>query len=166
MKKFKSLLAVLSAVAILSASSFNVLQVNAIDKMLGTDADGNEIWGGYYDELVGFDEDGNPIIESNIPDRSVPIEVVIGLDKNGDPIIITDYPGIPEMETLQIPGDINNSNSVDLTDLTELSLYLIGDKTFNDFEMFTADTNGDNEVNLADLAHLKQYIMSKDVKLG
>lgn len=143
MKKFKSLLTVLSAVTILSASPFNVLQVNAVAKLLGTDADGNEIWGGTYDELIGFDEEGNPIIE----------------------VFDSDGP-IPDQSILPTPGDINNNNSVDLTDLTELSLYLIGDKTFNDFEIFTADTNGDNEVNLADLAHLKQYIMSKDVKLG
>ena len=143
MKKFKSLLAVLSAITILSAGSFNVLQVNAEAKLLGTDADGNEIWGGTYDELIGFDEEGNPIIE----------------------VFKSDGP-IPEQAPLPTPGDIDNNNSVDLTDLTELSLYLIGDKTFNDFEMYTADTNGDNEVNLADLAHLKQYIMCEDVKLG
>ena len=145
MKKFKPLLSVLSAVTILSVSSFNVLQVNAIAKLLGTDSDGNEIWGGIYDTLVGFDENGNPIIEDRTPNDQI---------------------DVPVIAPLPTPGDINNSNSVDLTDLTELSLYLIGDKTFNDFEIFTADTNGDNEVNLADLAHLKQYIMSKDVKLG
>ena len=145
MKKFKSLLAVLSVVTILSAGSFNVLQVNAEAKVLGVDADGNEILGGIYDELVGFDEEGNPIIEDMTPEG-----VTL----------------IPAEAILPTPGDIDNNNSVDLTDLTELSLYLIGDKTFNDFEMYTADTNGDNEVNLADLAHLKQYIMCEDVKLG
>ncbi len=146
MKKFKSLLSVLSAITILSAGSFNVLQVNAEAKLLGTDTNGNEIWGGVNDILVGFDEEGNPIIEDTTPEGVMQIP--------------------EESASLPTPGDINNNNSVDLTDLTELSLYLIGDKTFNDFEMFGADTNGDNEVNLADLAHLKQYIMSKDVKLG
>ncbi len=145
MKKFKSLLAVLSAITILSAGSFNVLQVNAEAKVLGVDADGNEILGGIYDELVGFDEEGNPIIEDRTPEGVT---------------------FIPEDAILPTTGDIDNSNSVDLTDLTELSLYLIGDKTFNDIELFAADANGDNEVNLADLAHLKQYIMSEDVKLG
>ncbi len=45
-----------------------VSSVSAVAKLLGTDAAGNEIWGGIYDELLGFDEEGNPVIETVYPD--------------------------------------------------------------------------------------------------
>lgn len=55
-------------------------------------------------------------------------------------------------------GDINSDGSIDLTDLTELSLALIGDKEFTDTQNISADTTKDGNTNLADLARLKQYI--------
>lgn len=62
--------------------------------------------------------------------------------------------------------DYNGDSVTDLTDLTALSLYLIGDATWNDEQVKNFDCNADGSTNLADLAHLKQYIMGEDVKLG
>ncbi len=58
-------------------------------------------------------------------------------------------------------GDLNSDGATDLTDMTWLSLYLVGDIQLDDTIITYADVTGDNEVNLADLAHFKQYI-SKD----
>ncbi|MBP1564566.1 MAG: dockerin type I repeat-containing protein [Oscillospiraceae bacterium] len=354
MKKFKSLLAVLSAVTILSASSLNVLQVNAIAKLLGTDANENEIWGGYYDELVGFDEEGNPIIENHAPinsdgliivsttaplttpddiinDKEISdsfepfkfiyelldvvnaylkdnkdldwrtvgdklnlddptkskveiiagneesakaiesyiesqgyskdlleisvnpdfvikpdifspelndftenpicdketsnsfesfksiyelldvvnaylkdnkeldwrtvgdklnlddptkskVEIIAGNEESAKAIesyiesqgyskdlleisIDPDFVIQPDILSPLIP-DYNGDNVTDLTDLTALSLYLIGDAEWNDSQIINFDCNADGKTNIADLAHLKQYIMCEDVKLG
>ena len=66
----------------------------------------------------------------------------------------------------KITADYDNNGKADLTDLTALSLYLIGDATWNDEQVNNFDCNADGSTNLADLAHLKQYIMGEDVKLG
>ncbi|MBE6842170.1 MAG: hypothetical protein E7510_04995 [Ruminococcus sp.] len=62
--------------------------------------------------------------------------------------------------------DYNSDSVTDLTDLTALSLYLIGDTEWTDELVNNFDCNADGTTNLADLAHLKQYIMGEDVKLG
>lgn len=56
-------------------------------------------------------------------------------------------------------GDLNNDGVVELTDLTILSLYLIGDRTLDKNDLAYADMTGNGEVNIADLAAFKQYIM-------
>lgn len=56
-------------------------------------------------------------------------------------------------------GDLNNDSVVELTDLTILSLYLIGDRTLDENDLAYADMTGNGEVNIADLAAFKQYIM-------
>lgn len=65
-------------------------------------------------------------------------------------------------------GDINFDEVIDLTDLTELSLVLLGDKTLESKSMgyAAADVDENGELNVADLALFKQYIMGEDVKLG
>ena len=55
---------------------------------------------------------------------------------------------------------------VELTDLSMLSLYLLGDTTLDESVLKVADVNADGSVNLADLAHFKQYISKDDVTLG
>ncbi|MBE6842469.1 MAG: hypothetical protein E7510_06515 [Ruminococcus sp.] len=55
-------------------------------------------------------------------------------------------------------GDMNIDGKVDLTDLTELSLSLIGDKDLSFIPDNVSDTTKDGNTNLADLARLKQYI--------
>ena len=65
-------------------------------------------------------------------------------------------------------GDINFDEVIDLTDLTELSLVLLGDKTLESKSMgyAAADVDENGELNVADLALFKQYIMGEDVNLG
>lgn len=57
-----------------------------------------------------------------------------------------------------IRGDINSDGVINLTDLSFLSLYLLGDTEFTDKQLKTADVNGDGDVHLTDLATLMQYI--------
>lgn len=63
-------------------------------------------------------------------------------------------------------GDVNEDNVVDITDLTTLGLYLLGDKTLSEAQLKKADVVLNGSVNLADLATLKQYIMKDPIKLG
>ncbi len=66
-----------------------------------------------------------------------------------------------------IYGDINGDNISDISDLSMLSLYLVGDITLDDEQMLKADVIKDNDVNIADMAHFKQYIMHEEgVRLG
>ena len=61
-------------------------------------------------------------------------------------------------ETLFTRGDINCDEKVDVTDLSELSLMLIGDMTSDSIMEKAADTDDDGKVTTADLARLRQYI--------
>ena len=63
-------------------------------------------------------------------------------------------------------GDLDGDGSTDLTDLTNLSLYLLGDKKFDDVQKKLADVNADTIVDIADLAHYKQYVSKDNVVLG
>ena len=56
-------------------------------------------------------------------------------------------------------GDLNNDSVVELTDLTILSLYLIGDRSLDESDLAYADVTKNGKVDIADLAALKQYIM-------
>ena len=53
-----------------------------------------------------------------------------------------------------------------MTDLSELSLYLLKEKKFDDRQMKVADVSYDNEINTADLALLKQFVSKKATHLG
>ena len=63
-------------------------------------------------------------------------------------------------------GDIDENRCVDISDLTLMSLTLLGDYNFTQKQEKAADVTGDGTFNLSDLAHLKQYIMKDDVVLG
>ena len=65
-----------------------------------------------------------------------------------------------------LAGDINSDGKADLTDLTELSLYLIGDKNLTERQLLAADVDGDGEVKLTDLAKFRQYLSKKTESLG
>ncbi len=58
-------------------------------------------------------------------------------------------------------GDINHDTFIDVTDLTELSLYLLGDRTLSEDQFMFADVDFDEKVTLADLAKLQQYLSKK-----
>ena len=62
-------------------------------------------------------------------------------------------------------GDFNGDGAVDLTDLTIMSLDLLGDKTHDPSLDEFYDVNGSGKYDLADFAHLKQYVSKDDVIL-
>ncbi len=55
-------------------------------------------------------------------------------------------------------GDLNNSTTVDITDLSILAIHLVDKTVFTEQQNRAADVTGDGVVGLADLAHLRQYI--------
>ena len=76
----------------------------------------------------------------------------------------TDEPETPKTEILY--GDINNDNDINLSDLTMLSLALVGDAELSSEQKLVADVAYNDSIDIADLALLKQYICKDDVKLG
>ncbi|WP_044975358.1 dockerin type I repeat-containing protein [Ruminococcus sp. HUN007] len=64
-----------------------------------------------------------------------------------------------------IVGDVDCNTLIDVTDLTDLSLALIGDKELTEDQQKAADIDGDGSVTLADLARLQQYLSKKIDKL-
>lgn len=62
------------------------------------------------------------------------------------------------IEPFMLLGDINSDGTIDLTDLSELSLTLVGDKVLSEDQLKAADINKNGEADLSDLARLKQYL--------
>ena len=62
-------------------------------------------------------------------------------------------------------GDLNTDGSIDLTDLSELALAVIGDIELTDSQKSAADINEDGEVNVSDLARLKQFVSNSITSL-
>ena len=56
------------------------------------------------------------------------------------------------------PGDTNEDGIFDVTDLTQFSLYLLGDTKMTYSGELNADMDGDGELTLADLATMKQKL--------
>ncbi|MDO5560732.1 MAG: dockerin type I repeat-containing protein [Oscillospiraceae bacterium] len=62
-----------------------------------------------------------------------------------------------------IPGDVYYDMVVDMTDLTTLSLWLLGDVSYGSVHDWSAgDVNGDGDINIADLAQLKYILMNPE----
>ncbi len=76
-------------------------------------------------------------------------------------IVIQHLDDSKEADVPVIAGDIDLNGSIDVTDLTELSLALIGDKEFITDQQKAADIDGDGLITLADLARLQQYLSKK-----
>ena len=77
------------------------------------------------------------------------------------PAVALEEPENPVTETEVIAGDLTGDRIVDITDLSYLSLYLIGDMELNDTQKKAADVDGDGEVKLADLAKMRQFLSRK-----
>jgi hypothetical protein len=63
-------------------------------------------------------------------------------------------------------GDLTGDNIIDLTDLSTLSLALIGDMELTGDQKTAADIDGDGELSMADLAKLRQFLSRKIDSLG
>ncbi len=79
---------------------------------------------------------------------------------SGDILLISVDPDFIIEPDNEIPvlGDIDSDGKVDLTDLSELSLAIIGDKTLTESQIKAADIDENGEADLPDLARLKQYL--------
>lgn len=55
-------------------------------------------------------------------------------------------------------GDINSDGKIDLIDLTEISLAILGDKTLTESQIKAADIDENGKADLPDLARMKQYL--------
>ena len=71
-----------------------------------------------------------------------------------------------EGESAPAYGELNGDGVVDLTDLSELSFYLLRDKDLDEAQKLCADVDADGEISVSDLALMKQYIMGASVKFG
>ena len=65
----------------------------------------------------------------------------------------------PNQSTVYSKGDCDGNGHIDVTDLSLISLVLVGDITFTEEQTKAADIDGNGSVQLTDLARLKQYIM-------
>ncbi len=68
-------------------------------------------------------------------------------------------PGNEEWTPIRGRGDIDKNGTTDLTDLTSLSMHLLGDITLDSTALIEADITQDDETNIADLAALKMIVM-------
>ncbi|WP_049962577.1 glycoside hydrolase family 9 protein [Ruminococcus sp. HUN007] len=68
----------------------------------------------------------------------------------------------PTTEPTVMKGDIDGNGVVDITDVSLLSLYLIGDKKLSDTALKAADVDGDGDVRLTDAARMLQFL-SKNI---
>lgn len=78
-------------------------------------------------------------------------------DEDYNSILMSPAEITPDLHYL---GDIDQNGNIDLTDLSLLSLHLIGDKELTDDIMTISDMTNDGNINLSDLASMKKYIMN------
>ena len=112
----------------------NILMENLRGYLLSNDAD-YSIVRLVYDESVTEDE--KPAEEEKTSEE----------EKPADPAYVS--------------GDIAGSGTIDVTDLTEVSLALLGDRDLTDEQQKAADVDGDGSLSLADLAKIRQYLSKK-----
>ncbi len=118
----------------------NILMENLRNYLLSNDAD-YSIVRLVYDESVTEDEkpaeDEKPSEEEKTSEE----------EKPADPAYVS--------------GDIDGSGTIDVTDLTEVSLALLGDRVLTNEQQKAADVDGDGSLSLADLAKIRQYLSKK-----
>jgi len=64
-------------------------------------------------------------------------------------------------------GDLDDSGIIDVTDLSMLSLYLIGDMSLDERQLKAADVTAAGKPDITSLARLRQYLSNPGkIKLG
>lgn len=138
-----------------------------IIKMLTEYADENIPRHGYIG--IAYDQDSEYILIDTKSEDSVTAGIIKFINENkldGSNIRIRVSSPTLNDSTDDTTGDVNFDKKVDLTDMSWLSLYLIGDKEFTDAMRKSADIDGDGEVKLADLAKFRQFLSKKISSLG
>ncbi len=116
----------------------------------------------------------NAIIEGRTPGEIPTVQPTV---KPSQPVVEPSQPVVEPSQPADDPtdtpsenkvayGDVNTDGIVDLTDLSQLSLYLIKDVKLSGQALENADADGSGTVNLADLATLRQYLSKVIDKLG
>jgi len=137
--------------------------------------DANKVWDSsndYSREGLGKDSmsqeitdritlyDGDTLVWGTEPDGTKPSASAPTAKPTAKP---TDKPAdtptvVPTQSGKVMVGDVNADGKVDITDLSIISLYILGDYKFTAEQSVAGDTEKDNDVNLADLAKLRQFI--------
>lgn len=101
---------------------------------------------------------------------SVPSDSVTSFETTSKYYPILDNMAVGSVKVCNQYGDLNDDNMINLTDLTILSLYLLGDCELNESELYAANVeqyeDDSSAPDIADLAKLKQYILKQNVILG
>ncbi len=117
-----------------------------------------------------FDKDfkAKPAYYSMIEGYEVPVDPIVTTPQVTTPVVTTkpENPVTTEPTPLAIYGDLDGNGKVDLSDLTALSLHLLGDKKLGNEVLKYADVNDDSDVDISDLALLQQYVCKDPITLG
>lgn len=101
---------------------------------------------------------------------SVPTDSVTSSETTSKYYPIIDNMAVGSVKVCNQYGDLNDDNMINLTDLTILSLYLLGDCELTESELYAANVeqyeDDSSDPDIADLAKLKQYILKQNVILG
>lgn len=182
MKKIITILCVCSLLSSISTTVFAENVVTNSEKITDTkeiyDIVAPFIKENYADDVwIGYEEDGNEravYIEISNVSIGVPEEYREQIadsisryieEKNIDSSMVFIL-FLDDVAVSNKIGDIDGNQTVDLSDLTKLSQYLLRDIELEDDQINRSDVNADDEVNLQDLALLKQFVMNDDVQLG
>ena len=171
MKKVITLLCVCSLFSSVSTTAFAENVVTNSEKITNTkevyDIVSLFIKENYADDArIIYEEDGSvyinilevPIGVDEEYQRKVADDISNYIDKNNiDPSMVP-ITFLTDAAVEEKIGDINSDGNVDLTDLSMLSLAIIGDKILTETQQKVADVTGDGQVSITDLATLRQYI--------
>ena len=104
---------------------------------------------------------GNMLPEEEYPTAGVPL--VTSMPEEEYPEVGTIVTEVTEEIALGVymppPGDVNKDGHCDLTDLSMLSLELLGEIEFDEYTKMRADINHDGTLDLRDLGQLKISII-------
>ncbi len=92
-----------------------------------------------------------------VPGAIIRFSNLVLIDNTTGETLVSAYPDTQ----IKVKGDINGDDIVDTTDLTLMSLGLIGDTKLDDSQLDHADLNGDGNFHISDAALLQQYLSKK-----
>ncbi|MDO5558008.1 MAG: GDSL-type esterase/lipase family protein [Oscillospiraceae bacterium] len=119
-----------------------------------------------YDDGLHFNREGAKVLANLVAK-----DVKFG-EQSGQPEVTTTPQTTEPPQTSTTPpapdeyyGDADGNQIVNMTDLTMLSQYLIGDRSLSEDVLIRLDLNSDGKCQLADMSILKQYICMEKVEL-